>query len=90
MKHNIVAFDDGALIGWLLELIEEPAPQFLSFLAEAAILADREEYAILRPGLLVLKRKHMRPVVTSSMNGASHPSPKSHLSCFVTQKEHRA
>ena len=74
MKRTIVAFDDGALIGWLLELIEEPSPRFLSFLAEAAILADSEEYAVLRPGLLILKRKYVRVPVTSSTNRRGRPS----------------
>ena len=74
MKRTIVAFDDGALIGWLLELIEEPSPRFLSFLAEAAILADSEEYAVLRPGLLMLKRKYLRVPVTASTKSRSRPS----------------
>jgi len=75
MKHSLVAFDDAALIDWLLELLEEPSPRFLSFLAEAAILADSEEYAVLRPGLLMLKRKHLRVPVTSSKNGRGRASP---------------
>jgi len=76
MNRNLIAFDDSALIDWLLELIEQASPRFLSFLAEAAILADPEEYATLRPGLLLLKQKHLRIPVTSGTNDRSRPSPR--------------
>ena len=56
MKYRVTAYDDRALIDWLLELIEEGSPDFLSFLAEAAILASPGEYAIIRPSLLLLKQ----------------------------------
>lgn len=64
MRPNIVAFDDRALIDWLLKLVQERSPHFLSFLAEAAMLADAEEYAIIRPGLLLLKRKESTEPMT--------------------------
>jgi len=64
MRHSVVAYDDRTLIDWMLELIEEGSPGFLAFLAEAAILASPGEYAILRPSLLLLKRRHVHAHMT--------------------------
>lgn len=87
MRRNVVAFDDEALIGWLLELIEEPAAGFLAFVAEAAILADPEEYAILRPALWLLKQRNIRLPVTPSTISRYRPSPSLQASRFFGPKE---
>jgi len=58
MRITVAAFEDRMLNGWLLELIAEQSPSFLSFLAEAVVTASPEDYSLIRPGLLDLKRKY--------------------------------
>ena len=60
MKYEFAAFDDKELNPWLLDLIEEPSASFFGALAEAALTASPEEYRLIRPSLLQLKRKSRR------------------------------
>jgi hypothetical protein len=51
--------NDPELRGWLRWASEEDnAPAFVRTVAQAALIACRAEYALLRPGLLELKRRH--------------------------------
>jgi len=58
MRITVAAFEDRMLNGWLLELIAEQSPSFLSFLAEAVVTASPEDYSLIRPGLFDLKRRY--------------------------------
>jgi hypothetical protein len=60
MRRKFVAFDDPELKSWLLELIADPSPTFLSALAEAVLTANLEDYAIVRPCLIRLREKYRR------------------------------
>jgi hypothetical protein len=55
MRRKFVALDDPELNSWLLELIADPSPSFLSALAEAVLTANLEDYAIVRPCLIRLR-----------------------------------
>lgn len=52
------AFDDGELRAWLMKCIEDGSENFLCAVAEAALTATAEDYVVIRPALLALKRKH--------------------------------
>ena len=54
----MTAFDDSELSEWLIQSIEEAPSQFLRALAEAAVTACPEDYSLVRPGLVRLKRKY--------------------------------
>jgi hypothetical protein len=55
---NVIAFDDTELNEWLMRAIEEGSGQFLPALAEAAVIACAEEYRLVRPVSITLKRKY--------------------------------
>jgi hypothetical protein len=46
MRRKFVALDDPELNSWLLELIADPSPSFLSAIAEAVLTANLENYAV--------------------------------------------
>jgi hypothetical protein len=54
----VIAFEDSELNEWLMRTIEEGHGQFLSALAEAAVVACPEDYSLVRPVLISLKRKY--------------------------------
>jgi hypothetical protein len=58
MKDKLIAFDDSELIDWLMDLIENEPENSLCLFAEAALTANAEDYSVIRPGLIELKRKH--------------------------------
>jgi hypothetical protein len=60
MRRKFVALDDPELNSWLLELIADPSPSFLSALAEAVLAANLEDYAVVRPCLIRLREKCRR------------------------------
>jgi len=60
MRRKFVALDDPELNSWLLELIADPSPSFLSAIAEAVLTANLEDYAVVRPCLIRLRKKHRR------------------------------
>jgi hypothetical protein len=60
MWEQLTAFDDDELSDWLMECIEDGSQNFLCALAEAAVAANVEEYVVIRPALLALRRKHHR------------------------------
>jgi hypothetical protein len=57
-KDKLIAFDDSELSDWVLALGEERSGRFLCALAEAVMKADPEEYSVIRPALVNLKRKY--------------------------------
>jgi hypothetical protein len=57
-KDKLIAFDDRELSDWVLTLGEERSGRFLCALAEAVMKADPEEYSVIRPALVNLKRKY--------------------------------
>jgi hypothetical protein len=57
-QANVIAFDDTELNEWLMQAIEEGSGQFLPALAEAAVIACAEDYFLVRPVLINLKRKY--------------------------------
>jgi hypothetical protein len=58
MKDKLIAFDDTEVSDWLMDLIEDGSKNFLSAFAEAVVTADAEDYSVIRPGLIELKRKY--------------------------------
>lgn len=58
MRRNLIAFEDSELSDWLMDLIADGSGSFLSALAEVVVAADAEDYSIIRPGLIELRRKH--------------------------------
>jgi hypothetical protein len=52
------AFDDREVSEWVMAHGEECSGRFLCALAEAVMKADAEDYSIIRPALLKLKRKY--------------------------------
>ena len=58
MKPNLIAFDDSELSNWLLDLIADQSESFLSALAEVVLTADAEDYNVIRPALVELKRRY--------------------------------
>ncbi len=57
-KDALIAFDDKELSTWVMRLGEERSGRFLCALAEAVMKADADDYSVIRPALLDLKRKH--------------------------------
>jgi hypothetical protein len=57
-KGKPTAFDDTQLGDWLIELVADGSGDFLCALAEAVVMADAVEYAVVRPALIELKRRH--------------------------------
>jgi hypothetical protein len=60
MRRKFVALDDPELNSWLLKLIADPSPNFLSAIAEAVLTANVEDYAVVRPCLIRLRKKYRR------------------------------
>jgi hypothetical protein len=57
-KDKLILFDDVEMSEWLLKLTDNSSGQFLHALSDAVLKATDEEYAIIRPALMDLKRKH--------------------------------
>ena len=57
-REQLTALADGDLSNWLMECIADASENFLCAVAEAAIAANAEDYLVIRPTLLALKRKH--------------------------------
>jgi hypothetical protein len=58
VRGHLTAFDDEELSNWLMECIEGASENFLCAVAEAALAANAEDYLVIRPALLALRRKH--------------------------------
>jgi hypothetical protein len=58
MKDKLIAFDDRELRDWLISLIEDGPAYFLCALSEAAVTPNAEDYNLIRPALIELKRKY--------------------------------
>lgn len=52
------AFDDDELRDWLMECVAEGSEIFLCAIAETAVAAIAEDYLVIRPALLELRRKY--------------------------------
>lgn len=72
MRVTVAAFEDEELSNWLMSVIEEQSPGFLCLLAEAVMAASPEEYAILRPVLIQLKRRRAA-FASAGSRGAKSP-----------------
>jgi hypothetical protein len=57
-EAHVIAFEDSELSEWLIQAIEEDPGQFLRALAEAAVIACPEDYCLVRPVLIRLKRRY--------------------------------
>jgi hypothetical protein len=55
---TLTAFDDRELSEWVMTLGGERSGHFLCALAEAVMKADPEDYSVIRPALMNLKRKY--------------------------------
>lgn len=66
-KDRLTALDDDELSDWLTDVIADGSEGFLCALAEVALCADAEDYVVIRPALIELKRKyHARSVAPQS------------------------
>lgn len=54
----MIAFEDAELNDWLIQAIEGGPGQFLPALAEAVVTASPEDYSLVRPALMSLRRKY--------------------------------
>ena len=70
-EDQVIAFEDIELNEWLIQAIEEGAGQFLPALAEAVVKACPEDYSLLRPALMNLKRRYC--FVNSTTTETGHP-----------------
>jgi hypothetical protein len=57
-RDKPVAFDDGDLRDWLIDVIQDGSHHFLCAFAEAVVTASAEDYCVVRPVLIELKRKY--------------------------------
>jgi hypothetical protein len=57
VREPLTALDDSELSHWLMACVEDGSENFLCAVAEAALAANPEEYIIIRPALLTLRRK---------------------------------
>lgn len=55
---TLTALDDRKLSEWVMALGGERSGHFLCALAEAVMKADAEDYSVIRPTLMNLKRKY--------------------------------
>jgi hypothetical protein len=55
---RLTALDDRELSEWVMALGGECSGHFLCALAEAVMKADPEDYSVIRPALMNLKRKY--------------------------------
>src|SRR5208283_4513354 len=58
MKGKRIAFDDGELADWLIDLIADGPENFLRAFAEAVVTANADDYGVIRPALIELRRRH--------------------------------
>ena len=58
VKGGMIAFDDNELSDWLAEGTADESENFLCALAEAAVSAEGQDFAVIRPALIQLKRKY--------------------------------
>jgi hypothetical protein len=58
LEANLGAFDDVEMSEWLVTVRDNSLGQFLRALSEAVLMATDEDYAIVRPSLMELKRKY--------------------------------
>jgi len=58
MKYKPTAFDDRELRDWLMDLIADGSQNFICALAEVAVIADAEDYGVIRPALVEFRRKY--------------------------------
>lgn len=70
-EDQVIAFEDMELNEWLIQAIEEGAGQFLPALAEAVVKACPEDYSLVRPALMNLKRRYC--FVNSTTTETGHP-----------------
>lgn len=63
MKGKRIAFDDIELADWLMDLIADGPENFLQALAEAVVTANADDYGVIRPALVELRRRHGGRVV---------------------------
>lgn len=79
-KFELIAFDDNEIGEWLIKLAENRSGQFLYALSEAVMKANDEDYSIIRPALMNLKRKYseakrrlesLSSPIASRVNGGS-------------------
>ncbi len=66
VREKLTAFDDDELSNWLMECIEDASENFLCAVAEAAVAANAEDYLVIRPALLALRRKHNAKCATQA------------------------
>ena len=57
-KGSMIASEDNQMRDWLMRLGRMRSGHFLGALADAAMKADDEDYSIIRPALMDLKRKY--------------------------------
>ena len=69
-EGDVIAFEDSELIEWLIEQVVEGSGGFLSALAETTIAACPEDYSLLRPALMSLKRKYLLTISLSQGTGS--------------------
>lgn len=60
-RAMVIALDDTELGAWVMALGAERSGHFLCALAEAVMKADAEDYSVIRPALMNLKRKYPDP-----------------------------
>jgi hypothetical protein len=60
VEGHVIALDDRELSGWFMDLTEDSSGDFLCSLSEAVMKADEEDYSMIRPVLMDLKRKYTR------------------------------
>lgn len=53
-----IGHHDSELTDWLLNVVNSNAGDFLRDLAKAALRADHENYPLLRPALLEIKKRY--------------------------------
>jgi hypothetical protein len=70
---RLTALDDRGLGEWVMALGGERSGHFLCALAEAVMKADAEDYSVIRPALMNLKRKY--PDAVTNRNRAARNSP---------------
>jgi hypothetical protein len=83
----LTAFDDRELSEWVMTLGEERSGHFLCALAEAVMKADPEDYSVIRPALMNLKRKYPDP--DSLPEGVAGAVPNRNRAVRSSQGERR-
>jgi hypothetical protein len=83
----LTAFDDRELSEWVMTLGGERSGHFLCALAEAVMKADPEDYSVIRPALMNLKRKYPDP--DSLPEGVAGAVPNRNRAVRSSQGERR-